>query len=296
VKNDSIRSAQGHEFQIALPADMVASFSRTQPLLRGLLATGAGFSPKGTHRFRNQPECPHHALLMYCVRGSGWCEFDGRLRTVYKGDVLVLPPNKPHSCGAQPTSPWMIHWVRATGELLPNYLEAIPGDASNPVHSVGDDLQLVRLFSEIFDSLRSGTSFDHLLRASAALAHLLSLLIRERRANPRENSDAANKVAEAIIYMSDHLDESLRVPALARMASLSPAYFGALFKEQTGCSPRNYVHLLRIHRACQLLQDTQLSVKEIASRLGYLDQFHFSRQFKAFQSLSPSDYRHAQPH
>jgi AraC-like DNA-binding protein len=50
------------------------------------------------------------------------------------------------------------------------------------------------------------------------------------------------------------------------------------FKEQTGCSPRDYLHLLRIHRACQLLRNSPPHVKEIAARLGYQDQFHFSAE------------------
>ena len=94
--------------------------------------------------------------------------------------------------------------------------------------------------------------------------------------------------------MSEHLDQPMRVSALAALANLSPAHFSALFKEQTGCSPRDYLHLLRIHRACQLLRTTTLNVKEIATRLGYQDQFHFSRQFKAFQGVSPSEYREGQ--
>ena len=50
--------------------------------------------------------------------------------------------------------------------------------------------------------------------------------------------------------MSEHLDQP-RVSALAALANLSPAHFTVLFKEQTGCCPRDYLHLLRIHRACQ---------------------------------------------
>lgn len=102
--------------------------------------------------------------------------------------------------------------------------------------------------------------------------------------------------AETIIYISDHLDERLRLAALARMANLSPDHFGQLFKEQTGCSPRDYLHLLRIHRACQMLQQSGSTIKQISARLGYQDQFHFSRQFKAFQGLSPSQYRQSRPH
>lgn len=293
VTNDSSRTTRDWQPEIVLPAHVIESVSRTQPLLRGVLVTGAGYSTKGTKRFDAQPTDCRHALLIYCVRGHGWCECDGRLHAVSKGDVVVLPPDKPHACGERLSAPWTIHWVQVTGALLPDYLEALTVVPSRPVRHIGDDLQCARLFSEVLDSLRRGASFPDLILASNALAYLLSLLIQKRPENPRENSDAVNKVAETIIYMSDHLDAPLRVPALARMASLSPAYFGELFKEQTGCSPRDYLHLLRIHRACQLLQATELNVKEIASQLGYQDQFHFSRQFKAFQGRSPREYRHA---
>jgi len=91
--------------------------------------------------------------------------------------------------------------------------------------------------------------------------------------------------------MSEHLEQPLKVRALAALAGVSPAHFRALFKEQTGSSPRDYLHLLRMHRACQWLTDTTWSLKEVASRLGYQDQFHFSRKFKAFSGVAPSGYR-----
>ena len=50
-----------------------------------------------------------------------------------------------------------------------------------------------------------------------------------------------------------------------------------------------------MHRACQWLTGTPMTLKEIASRLGYGDQFHFSRKFKAFSGVSPSMYRAMQP-
>jgi len=160
-----------------------------------------------------------------------------------------------------------------------------------PLVWIGEDLQLARLFNEVLQTLENGFSFLDLLQASHALAHLLAVMIRHRHEQTRDASDSLQKVAQGIIYMSEHLDQPMRVSALAALANLSPAHFSVLFKEQTGCSPRDYLHLLRIHRACRLLRSSTLNVKEIAARLGYQDQFHFSRQFKAFQGASPSEYR-----
>ena len=201
----------------------------------------------------------------------------------------------PHTCGAHVSNPWTIHWAQATGENLREYLNELGVSAQAPLVWMGEDLQLARLFNEVVRTLEQGSSFLNLLHASHALAHLLAVMIRHRHERTRDTSDSVQKVAEGIIYMSEHLDQPMRVSALAALANLSPAHFSVLFKQQTGCSPRDYLHLLRIHRACQLLRSSTLNVKEIATRLGYQDQFHFSRQFKAFQGVSPSEYREGKP-
>ena len=277
--------------EILLPERVLKVALREQPLLRGLLIAGAGYSPKATGQLHRRPQSLDQALLIYCVKGGGWCELAGQLHTVRAGDLLVLPPGAPYTCGAHVASPWTLHWASALGSNLPNYLNELGVSTKAPLVSMGEDLQLARLFNEVLQTLQHGSSFLNLLQASHALAHLLAVSIRHRHEHTRDASDVVEKVAQGIIYMSEHLDQPLRVSALAAMANLSQAHFSVLFKQQTGCSPRDYLHLLRIHRACQLLRGSTLNVKEIGSKLGYQDQFHFSRQFKAFQGLSPTEYR-----
>jgi AraC family transcriptional regulator, arabinose operon regulatory protein len=281
------------QHRVMVPEPAVASALRRQPLLRGLMATGAGYFPRAAGHLRRRPKGLDQVVLIYCVKGGGWCETGGRLHTVRVGDLLVLPPGVPHSYGAHLSAPWTIHWAHAVGSNLREYLRELGVSSTAPVIWMGEDLELTLLFNEVARALERGLAFPNLLQASHALAHLLALLIRHRRERRPDTSDAAQKVGRCIVYMSEHLDQPLRVAALAALASLSAAHFAALFKEQTGCSPRDYLHLLRIHRACQLLGSTSLSVKDISARLGYQDPFHFSRQFKAFQGVSPSAYREA---
>jgi len=181
------------------------------------------------------------------------------------------------------------------GNQLDRYFRELSLVPARPILTVGEDPQVTRLFHETLNTLQRGRGFPHLLQASLAFGHLLALLVAKHCAPSPASSSAVGKVAETIIYMSEKLHEPLRMLELARLANLSPDYFSEIFKQQTGTSPRDYLHLLRIHRACQLLTQSDLSVKEIASQLGYQDPFHFSRQFKAFQGLSPRAYRASSP-
>lgn len=91
--------------------------------------------------------------------------------------------------------------------------------------------------------------------------------------------------------MRDRLNQPLPVAELAAQASFSPAHYFSLFKRSIGLSPLDYFTRLRMRRACDLLDSDDLSVKEVAGRLGYDDPFYFSRVFKAVCGVAPSDYR-----
>ena len=104
-------------------------------------------------------------------------------------------------------------------------------------------------------------------------------------------SEAVRKIEQSIAYMTQHLDEPLQVATLAARANISPSHFFALFKRQTGCAPIDCFIRLRMQEACRLLDETMLSVKEVAAMLGYDDPFYFSRIFKSVIHVAPSEYR-----
>ncbi len=264
------------------------------PLLQHLRVSAAGFSESGKPFAARSKAKSAEYLLLYCSRGAGRCDNAGRLGAIRAGDFF-LSSNAPFAVGPQPSDPWAVFWVWARGRDLPDYLRMLGVGAGGGIFHTGDDPMALRLLNEVVGHMGGSAGGSALLQASAAVAYLLSILIHKKLNSPPRDADALRKIAETIIFMSEHLQEPLRVSALARMACLSPAHFGELFKAQTGCAPRDYLHLLRIHKACELLRATELPIKDIAARIGYSDQFHFSRQFKAFEGLSPSVYRQ-RPH
>jgi len=94
--------------------------------------------------------------------------------------------------------------------------------------------------------------------------------------------------------MKKHLDATLTVNQMATYAGLSPTHFSRLFSREAGFPPMEYFIHLKIQRACRLLTLTPLRIKEISTRLGYTDQYYFSRIFHKVMGVSPAAYRRVQ--
>jgi AraC family transcriptional regulator, arabinose operon regulatory protein len=275
---------------VVLPRPVVQN-ALLQPILRDLLVTDVGFFPKAAGHLRERPMGVDQAIFIYCVNGAGWCELGGSKRAISAGELLVIPPNAGHAYGADENRPWSIYWVHATGAGMKTLLAELGVSAERPALSLGQDPQLVALFGEVIDVLEHGYTPSHLLYASRVLGHLLGLMIWHRQQKWQGDPKPRRNMAQSIAYMKRHLRQRLNVSHLAAMANLSMPHYSALFKRHTGYSPIDYFIRLRMHQACRLLDNTDLSVKEIADSLGYDDPFYFSRIFKALNDISPSEYR-----
>ena len=115
--------------------------------------------------------------------------------------------------------------------------------------------------------------------------------VRELAGLGQAQRNARRKIEKALEYMLQHLDRNLPVPMLSAMAGLSTSNFYLLFKLGTGFTPNDLHIRARMCRACALLRETDLSVKEVANQLGYDDQYYFSRLFKLVNGLPPRAYR-----
>ena len=98
-------------------------------------------------------------------------------------------------------------------------------------------------------------------------------------------------VHKVLEYISRRLQEPLTVERLAEVAGLTPAYLSTLFKKETGLALSEYIRRERIGMARQLLQYTDYSCTDIAEYLCFSSDSHFSRVFREYTGLTPTEYR-----
>lgn len=92
-------------------------------------------------------------------------------------------------------------------------------------------------------------------------------------------------------HIDEHRKEFISVNALASELNMSPHYLSDLLRSQTGMNTQQHIHAFLIEQAKSLLATTQLSVSEIAYRLGFEYPQHFNRLFKSKTGITPLEYR-----
>lgn len=98
-------------------------------------------------------------------------------------------------------------------------------------------------------------------------------------------------VTDAILFIQKNYSKDISLDQLADMTGLTPSYFSALFKKETGTTLSNYLIRYRLDIAQQQLRNTHLSISEIAASVGYPDVKYFSRIFKKQLNTTPSEFR-----
>jgi AraC-like DNA-binding protein len=145
-----------------------------------------------------------------------------------------------------------------------------------------DDLEAAENAEEDDGSLR--------FRLRLMLERILYIYLYESGMKKDEKS-AEQAIEDTISYMNEHYMLMLTLPMLANRAGISEGHFTVLFKKHTGATMTTYMRRLRIEKAKQLFQQTDLNAKEIAQKAGFTDYFYFSRMFKKEVGCSPIAFK-----
>lgn len=103
--------------------------------------------------------------------------------------------------------------------------------------------------------------------------------------------DIDRELGPTLQSMKAHFASSIKISELARQAGLSLSAFERKFKKTFHMTPRAYIRHLRAHEACYLLSHSSDQLSEIATRCGYADQSHLSREFSRIMKKTPFSYR-----
>ena len=220
--------------------------------------------------------------LMYIVSGTLSVELDDGSYRVSEGDTVVFSPGYRYRYSYDGTGGALSYlWVHFTGSHAKYYLDEAGFDALPCIRCSDYNKAIVGLFNKMFEtfSLR-GNLYEHVL--SSYFLRILVSLSQSKKDNP---------ISRSLAYINASYNENIRIPDLALLENMSNSRYHTVFYEATGTSPKNYITDLRIRHACELLQTTDLSIKQIGVIVGYSDPHFFCKIFKSRVGISPRAYR-----
>jgi AraC family transcriptional regulator len=224
------------------------------------------------------------------------CKKDDR-RRLTKGDITVTQPGKSKGWQHRGQADFVAVWIAP--ELIRNTAAAAGESRPERVKLRGNfgtrDPQIEQLGLSLLSELEAEGFGDRLYAESIASALAVHLLRRYSTAGATVGRTATMlpsfKLRRATQYINDNLGRNLALSEIARTLAMSSYHFSRVFKQTTGVAPHHYLIARRVECAKSLLRETDLSISEIAHRVGCTNQSHFSVLFHRATAMTPSMFR-----
>ena len=223
-------------------------------------------------------------------------ESPGARITLPGGVTHELVPEAVHLIPA-----WMRFSCSATGTIRHHYahfeLVGLAPQVSRAVFAAPIRVEppVCELAQGFGRSAEDGASLGDGLRTKAAcygaLAEAIEALPAARLAVLSRHGLAREQVDRALDHMDRHLGDDLRITDIAGLCGYSADHFIRRFRRAIGQTPSAYLTERRVATASQLLVFTDLTIDEIAERVGYRNRYYFTRVFARTMGTPPARYR-----
>ena len=221
--------------------------------------------------------------LIYMVEGELSLDMQGINRTIKKGDALLIPPKHVYKYSGDNDTRYL--YAHFTGSYAADFLKECGLD-NLPCVIEGDfRVEIERTFKLMIDTFLHNEKL-----ATQKCACLIQCILIDIYKNSLEK-EYSSYLQASMEYIRKYFTKKISIPHLAKLESLSNSRYITVFKRLMGKSPNEYIISLRMNFAKNLLDNTNISIQQISERVGYSDQYFFSRLFKKYLGISPQNYR-----
>lgn len=244
----------------------------------------------------------NHMEIGYCHWGRGEVALGQEYIPFSSGSLMIVPPRLPHTTNSHPGTKSFWEWMYLDLEQIVS--EAVQGDSLvqrdilKRIHRTGYLLNgeehpvLSSLIKGIMEEARLRKpyyreSIKGLLKSCAV--EFLRLSDHEEQIMRTRAGAAA--IASAMDYVALHYREEIKVYSLAEACSMSESHFRRVFQEAMNMKPVDYINMIRVQNACELMKKTRKSMEEVASETGFASVSAFNRNFRKILDTSPYQWK-----
>ncbi|MCI5614427.1 MAG: AraC family transcriptional regulator [Agathobacter sp.] len=240
-----------------------------------------------------------------CREGAGDMVLDEETHRYQTNSITVIPENFPHitiSDGGG-TNFWEYVFIDLRGMIETMFpgnvafqneaMESLSKGAL--ITSAQEKPFLARIIDAIIEETKA-----HRLYAQRTISLLVQQIVIELLRNDssiREGQDEAVKgtnmaqIASALDYINKNYQEPMKASQLAELCNMSETHFRRVFEEYINMPPMEYVNLIRVQKACELMKKSNISMEHVAIKCGFTTPSTFNRNFRKFVGTSPYQWK-----
>lgn len=241
----------------------------------------------------------------YCRKGEGTLTLDETDYKYCSSMLSVIPANYPHITVSDGEEANYWEYIFLDPETI--IQEIYPG---NPIYQKeilnivnknavllqeNEYLALTGLVKSIMEEMRKKKSHYLEIVRSLARAMIVEIIRMDERREVTSIKPAkitkASQIIAALEYVNTNYANQLKASELADVCNMSETHFRRVFEENMNMSPMDYVNMIRIQKACDLMKKTNDSMDAVAIKCGFTTTSTFNRNFKKFLSTSPYQWK-----
>jgi AraC-like DNA-binding protein len=223
--------------------------------------------------------------------GTGIIEYEGTKIKSGPGTMFIFWSDSKVKYYDSDNSPWDYTWFWLGGKSSQRILSLAGLTPDKLVYDISKCpgfLESINSIAECFESKKFSLFYP--MTAAWMLVNELN-----NELSDKDNLVKVDNIAKASrIFIENTPLSSVSVDTLAEHFKVNRSTIFRLFKNAFGISPKEYIDKFRFEKACQLLSNKKLKIKEISDSCGYENQCYFSAAFQKHFGMSPSQYRQKQ--
>jgi AraC-like DNA-binding protein len=265
---------------------MVAGSARIEP--------NTPYPPKGHptgYNFQwNNGRVLQEYQLNYITEGEGIMETRKGRYHIKAGAIILLHPDLWHRYKPVRETGWFEHYIGFRGEMAEKLIKSSNVLRNMNVLQIGFHENILHDFNDIIVETKNEKPGYHQV-CSGLVMHILGQIISLEKNKNFRHTPLESNIQKACIIIRENVQDNINVEGIANELKVDYSQFRKAFKKYTGLSPMQYHTSLRMKQAVYLLTNTDLSIKEISTKLGFCSQYYFSKLFKGKMKKTPSRFR-----
>ena len=293
MDNNTLKEGFLGQKMIVLPKSIINIVKKNQ-ITKKFYVSDLGYYPNANHHHRLRKKGVNQFIFIYCVNGKGEIILNNTKHLISPNQFFIIPKKNKHEYRADETDPWSIYWFHFNGTIAPELYDRYQATHVSNYKNIPFSIDKIEVFEKIFSLFNRNYLENQIEFANLLSLNFISSFIYHDF-EPSLDTKHSDTVVDSIKkFLLNNLDKNFTLDEIAEKFNYSKSYIHSKFKINTGYPIMVFFNLKKTQKACEFLNYTDLSVKEISFKVGFEDPLYFSRVFKNFMGKSPMNYKKSQ--